>query len=210
MIGDWIFLLVLLAIPGLLAFAGTTLVLRRTLLNVLGGAALLLVAGFVPLLLAYTYALGIAAAVVGAIAAALRGRRRIAPSGWALSGAAIALLVAEPVLIINVSQVQADETYSRCAGDKAVAAIAKFRQQGEGYPADMHDIAMADGEYGVGACYVSPGVNWLYRVDIPGAYTLGYWVNWRVTRHVCLYSSRTPGWRCGFEAWGPFKPGEVD
>lgn len=210
MILDWISLLAILAIPAVLAFAGTTLLLTRSALGIVGGLALILVAGFVPLLLAYTIVLGVAAAVVGAVAAVVRTWRRMAPAGWVLAAGAVLVLIAEPLLVFNVSLVQADESYSRCAGDAAIAAIQKSVAQGRGYPADMGGVAQFDGEYGVGACYVSPGVNWLYRVSIPGTYTLGYWVDWRVTRHVCLFSSRTRAWSCGFEAWGPFKPGEVD
>ncbi|HET7338467.1 MAG TPA: hypothetical protein VFK22_02870 [Candidatus Dormibacteraeota bacterium] len=210
MILDWISLLVILAIPAVLAFAGTTLLLRRSALGMLGGAALILVTGFFPLLLAYSFLLGIAAVVVGAVAAIVREWRGMPPAGWALAAAAFAVVVAEPLLVFNISLVQADETYSRCAADMAVTAIQRSVAQGRGYPADMREVAQFDGEYGVGACYVSPGVNWLYRVSIPGTYTLGYWVDWRVTRHVCLFNSRTRAWSCGFETWGPFKPGEVD
>lgn len=210
MILDWILLLVTLAIPATIAFAGVTLVLRRTPRTVLGGGALILVAGFIPLLLAYSFAPGIAATVVGAAVAAARNWSGMAARGWVLAAAAVVVLIAEPVLVLNVTQVQEDERYSRCAGDMAIAAVAKSVAQGEGYPADMGEVANFDGEYGVGDCYVSNDVNWLYRVSIPGTYTLGYWVDWRVTRHVCLHKAGTQGWTCGFEMWGPFKPGERD
>lgn len=201
---DWIDVLLLAAVPGVLAFAGATLLTRRTPVGVLAGTALLLVAGLVPLWLAYAYAYGIAGAVAGAVAAALRGRR-----AWTLAATAILVVLAEPLLIINVAQVRADEAYSRCAADRAVAAVESSRQQGRGYPANMNEIADGDGEYG-DPCYVNSSVNWLYRVSVPGSYTLGYWVDWRVARHVCLHASGTQGWACGFESWGPFKPGEVD
>jgi hypothetical protein len=41
------------------------------------------------------------------------------------------------------------------------------------------------------------------------AYTFGYWTDWVLTRDVCLHSGGQPGWTCGFNSWGPFKP-EVD
>jgi hypothetical protein len=209
MIGDWLFLVVVASILGGLAFAGVTLLVRRTPFSVPAGAALILIAGFVPLLLAFVYPFGIAAAVAGAGVAAVRSRRRLAWAGWILVAAAVVVLVGEPALLINASEVQAEETYSRCAADKAVAAIEKSRAEGRGYPADMREVAQFDGEYGDN-CYVSNGVNWLYRVSAPGTYTVGYWVDWRATRHVCLHTARSQGWTCGFETWGPFKPGEVD
>ena len=207
---DWISFLILAAIPGVLAFTAVTLLITRTWAGVVAGAALLLVAGLVPLLLAYGYVFGIAAAAVGAAAAVARSRHAMTTPGWALATAAVLVLVAEPLVVSYVSQVRADESYSRCAADRALAVVESARTGGGGYPADMHEIALADGGYGVGRCYVSNGVNWLYRVSAHGSYTLGYWVDWRVTRHVCLHAARTQGWTCGFETWGPFKPGEVD
>ena len=208
MIGDWIALLVILAIPAAIAFAGTTLLLRRTRFAMLGGVALLLVAGLVPLLLAYAYWLGVIAAGVGPLAAAAWHWRRLATPGWALAAAALVVVVGEQLLIFTVLTVQADERFSRCAGDMAIAAVAKSVAQGRGYPENMPEVAAFDGEYG--ECYVTNNVNWLYRVSAPGTYTLGYWVDWHVTRHVCLHKAQTQGWTCGFEMWGPFKPGEVD
>lgn len=199
----------LLSSPAFLAFAGTTLLLRRKPLFVLGGAAFVLVAGLWPLLLGYGFVLRIVSEVVGAAAAAAIWWRRLATPGWVLAAVALVVLVGEPVLALNVWQVQNAESYDRCAGNMAVASIQKSVAQGRGYPADMYDVAAGDGEYGVGPCYVGNGTNWLYRVAAPN-YTIGYWDDWHVTRHVCLYTSRSNGWTCGFEMWGPFKPGEVD
>ena len=210
MIVDWIVLIILMAIPAVLAFAGVALLLWRKPAAMAGGAALILVAGFIPLLLAYVVWLGVVGAVIGAIAAAARQWRRMAGASLAMAVAAVLVVGAEPVLVLNVRQVQIDESYGRCAGDKAIAAIQKSVAQGRGYPVDMAEVARFDGEYGDPDCYVSNDVNWLYRVAAPGTYTLGYWVDWRVTRRVCLHTAHSQGWSCGFEAWGPFKPGEVD
>ena len=211
MLVSLVLILIYAAIPGAVAYAGVVLMVRGTLLGAVGGALLVVLGGYIALLTANAYPIGIAGAAIGACYATVRYRRT---AGWSprllFAAAAVVVLVAEPVLLINVAEVQANETYDRCAAEMAVAVVERSRAQGRGYPPDMHEISLADGEYGVGPCYVSNGVNWLYRVAAPGTYTLGYWVDWRVTRHVCLHTARTQGWTCGFETWGPFQPGEVD
>jgi hypothetical protein len=203
-------LVVLLAVgPAALAAGGVVLIARRSIVAIGGGLVLLAVAALVPLLFAYAIAIGIAGAVVGGTAAAIWQGRRI---GWVhrtFVAASVVALVAVPMLVIEANRIQGAESYDRCAGDKAIAAIEQSRAAGKGYPSDMHEVALQDGEYG-DSCYVSNGVNWLYRVGVPGTYTLGYWVDWRLARHVCRHVAGTRGWSCGFESWGPFRPGETD
>ena len=197
------------AIPGALAFAGVVLLARRNRAATAAGIVIVVAAGFVPFLFAYGWAVAAAGGAAGACAAAVWSGR---PVGWthrAVLAAAVVVVAAEPVLTFNGWEIYSNETYDRCAAEKAVAAIELSRASGRGYPADMGEIALADGEYG-DACYVSRGVNWLYRVAAPGTYTIGYWVDWRFARRVCLHTARSSGWSCGFEAWGPFRTGEVD
>ena len=207
---DLIFIVLYLGIPGAMAFSGVRLMAARSPLAIGAGVLVLIFAGLIPIEFAYAWSIGTAGAVIGGTAAALRYGRRVRWPRRVLWAAAVVLLIAEPVVVLTASSIQADETYSRCAADKAVGVVEKSRADGHGYPPTMHDVAMADGEYGDTPCYVSNGVNWLYRVSVPGDYTLGYWVDWHVTRHVCLHAARTQGWTCGFELWGPFRPGEVD
>jgi len=207
---DAVFIVIFLGAPGALAAIGIVLLSRRVLPAVVGGLVLLVVAAVLPLAFAYVYPLGIAGAVVGGSAATVwKGK----PLGWrhrAVLAGALVFLLAAPLALIEAGRVQADETFDRCAADKAVAIVEQSRAAGKGYPADMHEISLADDSFAVGPCYVSNGVNWLYRVGVPGTYTLGYWVDWPLTRRVCLHEARTQGWSCGFEQWGPFRRGEVD
>ena len=197
------------AVPGALAFAGVVLLGRRRPATIVVGVVLVAGAGFVPFLFAYGWPVAAAGAVLGALVAAIWSGRRI---GWphrAVLAGAVILVAAEPVLTFNGWEIYSAETYDRCAADKAVASIEQSRAGGRGYPADMGAVAQGDGEYG-DTCYVSNGVNWLYRVAAPGTYTVGYWVDWRLARRVCLHTASSAGWSCGFEMWGPFRPGEVD
>lgn len=202
-------LIFIVAVPGALAFAGVVILTCRKRATTAAGIIIVVGAGFVPFLFAYGWAIAAAGAALGACAAAIwRGWR----AGWthrAVLAGAVVLVAAEPGLTFNGWGIYSNETYDRCAAQKAVAAIERYRASGRGYPADMGEIALADGEYG-DSCFVSRGVNWLYRVAAPGTYTVGYWVDWRLARRVCLHTARSSGWSCGFEAWGPFRPGEVD
>jgi len=202
-------LVLLAAGPGALAAGGVILITRRSILAIGAGLVLLIAAALLPLLFAYAFLIGIAGAVVGGTAAAIWRGGRI---GWVhrtLLAVSIVALVAVPLLAIEANRIQGAESYDRCAGDKAIAVIERSRASGAGYPSDMHEVALQDGEYG-DPCYVSNGVHWLYKLGVPGTYTLGYWVDWRVARHVCLHVAGTRGWSCGFENWGPFRPGETD
>lgn len=201
-----ILLVGLTAIPGAL---GIRLLAGSQPLTAVLGAALLIVAGVLPLLLAFGFAPAVFGLVLGGAAVALwRGRSSTWPKRAVLA-VAVAWLAIEPLLLLTAFQIRSDETYSRCAADKAVAVVEASRSGGHGYPASIHDISEQDGSYGEGSCYVSNGVNWLYRVN-NGSYALGYWVDWRVTRRVCIHHSGASGWTCGFEVWGPFRPGETD
>ena len=207
---DWLsFAVAYLAVPGGLAAAGILFLARRGVVGMVAGTALLVAAAAFTFLLAYGFLVGVAAAGAGAAAAALVTGLG---AGWTVRArvaVAAILVVLAPLAVTEGARVQADESFSRCAAGKALAAIQKSVTAGEGYPADMGEISSIDHGYGSG-CYVSSGVNWLYRVYPPGSFTLGYWVDWRVSRRVCLYSSRTRSWSCGFESWGLFRPGEVD
>ena len=209
-LGDAIFLVIFLGLPGVLAALGVTLLARKTLAAVAAGLALLVPAALLPLAFGYAIALGVGGAVLGGTAAALWQGRRLGLLYRTYLAIAVLSMVVVPAGLLNASQIQADESFDRCDADKAVAVVEQSQATGHGYPADLHAIATQDGSYGDEPCYVSNGVNWLYKVGVPGTYTLGYWVDWRVTRHVCLHTARTPGWSCGFESWGPFRPGEVD
>ncbi len=216
-LGDLVTILILLAIPGGVAFTAVYMLARPTRLSIAGGVGLALIAGFIPFYLAYAFLLGILGAAIGVVLGAFVFGRRLAWQHRIWFAAAFAIVIAEPVTVLNAWQVQTDEAYSRCAANEAVAGIEKSRRDGRGYPTDMYDVAAADGSYGDTPCYVSNGVNWLYRTTNPNNYaigyanyTIGYWVDWRVIRRVCLYRSTSPGWTCGFEMWGPFRPGEID
>jgi hypothetical protein len=208
--GDAIFLAIFLGLPGVLAAGGVTLLARKTLPAVAGGLALLVPAALLPLAFGYAIVLGVAAAVLGGTAAALWQGRRLGLLHRTYLALAVLSMIVVPAGLINASEIQAHESFDRCAADKAVAIVEQSQATGQGYPADLHAIAMDDGNYGDRPCYLSNGVNWLYKVGGQGTYTLGYWVDWRVTRRVCLHAARTQGWSCGFEMWGPFRPGEVD
>jgi hypothetical protein len=81
------------------------------------------------------------------------------------------------------------------------------RAGGQGYPTDTLEILAQDQvRYGSGSCPLGSAGNWLYRVGAPGTYTFGYWVDWRLAKHVCLHTSGPEGWSCGFGQWGPFPP----
>lgn len=202
-------LIVLAALP---AFVALALLGRRNAFSTGIGVALVVAAGLIPLALAYGFAfgLGLIGVVLGGAGAAIwRGRAASRRMRLGLAGAVLWLAL-EPVLVLNVWQVQADESYDRCAADRAIAIADASAASGQGYPASIHDISVQDSGYGRGTCYVSGGVNWLYRVESRQEYTLGYWVDWRVVRHVCLHRNRTGGWSCGLETWEPFRPGETD
>lgn len=205
-----VLVVVFAAVPGMMAFAGVRFMAARMPEAIIGGTLLVLFAGVLPLAFAYAWPAGVAGAAIGSMVAAVRYGRRVDWPRRILPLAAVLIVIVEPALVLNVSQVREDETYSRCAADKAVAVVEQSRIEGKGYPQDIHEIALADGAYGDKPCYVSNGVNWLYRIDASGRYTLGYWVDWRVTRNVCLHTAGKQGWSCGFEAWGPFRPGEID
>lgn len=215
--GDLLTILVLLVIPGGAAFAAVYLMARSTARGIAGGLLLALIAGLIPLFLAYAFSIGILGSALGVSAGAFAYGRGLTWQHRTWLGVAMVIVIAEPVVALNAWQVRSEETYSRCAADEAVSAIELSRREGRGYPPDMIEVAAADGHYGDTPCYVSKGVNWLYRTTNPGdyaigyaGYTLGYWVDWRVTRRVCLYSSASRIWSCGFETWGPFRPGETD
>lgn len=200
----------LFGLPAVLAAAAVTLLARRTPPAVAGGMALLAVAAVLPLGFAYAIGLGVAGAVLGGtVAATWQGRRLGWPHRTYLALAVLTLIVV-PVGLLAAWQIQTDESFDRCAADKAVAVVDHVRTADGSLPANMTEISMLDGTYGEG-CYISNGVNWLYRIGpAPGSYTLGYWVDWHVARRVCLHSAGTPGWICGFEAWDQFRPGEID
>lgn len=191
-------------LPALLAPIGLVLLARRTRSVVLLGLALLATSALLPLAFGYAISLGIAGAVLGGSAAAAWEGLRLGRLHRTLLTAAVLGLIAVPVLVIEAYQIQVDETYDRCAAEKALAIVDQSQIAGH---ANITDIAMQDGQYGDRPCYVSNGVNWLYSVGEPAAYTLGYWVDWRVTRRVCLHAARTQGWSCGFERWGPSSQG---
>ncbi|HXJ48553.1 MAG TPA: hypothetical protein VNF91_05225 [Candidatus Acidoferrum sp.] len=210
-IGDLAVLAFVVAVPAILAALAISLLVRDTVLTRLGGLLLLATAALVPLLFAYAWPLGIAGAVLGGAAAALRSGRGLGTLHRVLLIVAVLSLVGLPAGILEASRIQIDETFDRCAGDRAVAAIEHSRAAGRGYPANVGEIALEDGgSIYSGSCYIGSGTNWLYRVTKPGTYTVGYWVDWSVIKHVCLHSAGSQGWSCGFERWGPFRPGEMD
>jgi hypothetical protein len=205
--GDAFVVVLLIGGPALLAYAALSMLARRSALSVIGGVVLLGVAALFPLYFGYAGALGIAGAVLGSIAGAIRARRG---TGWlhrVLLALAILSLLVVPLAVFEASTIQSEEDFNRCAANKAVAIIDQHRAGG--YPADMHEISMFDDSFGSG-CYVGNGTNWLYRVSKPDTYTVGYWVDWPFVRHVCLHTAGTQGWSCGFEQWQQFSPGERD
>lgn len=199
----------LFVLPGALAAAAVALLSRRTRSAVAGGLVLLAAAALLPLTFVYAIAVGVAGGLLGGSMAAVWVGRRLSWPHRSLTAFAVLALVAVPVLVTVAFQIKEDESYDRCAAEKAVVVVEQNRAAGRGYPDNMREIAMQDGEYG-DPCYVSNGVNWLYRVGTPGTYTLGYWVDWHVARRVCLHTAGTQGWSCAFERWGLFRPGEVD
>lgn len=209
---DLISVLLLVALVGVAgAVALLALASSRPLLAYLG-FFLVIAAGALPLGLAYGFGAGLLGLVLGGGAVAVwRGRSSSWPKRGLLAVAAVWLVV-EPLLLLNAFQIRAEETFSRCASEKAVVLVEASRRRGEGYPASVADIAAQDDSFGRGGCSVGNGVNWLYRVNIGGSYFIGYWVDWHVTRRVCIerVGDGATGWSCGFEDWGPFRPGETD
>lgn len=204
----------LLTVPALIAVAaiagalGIVALARPRAWTAAAGVLLVVAAGFLPPLAAFGFGPALAGIVLGGAAAALWKGWRASARKRAALGVAVAWLAIEPLGVLTAYQIRADETFDRCSAGKAIAIVEASRAAGRGYPTTMNEISLQDDSYGTG-CYVSRGTNWLYRVGPGATYTLGYWVDWRVVRRVCLYSPRG-GWSCGFESWGPFRPGELD
>ncbi len=118
----------------------------------------------------------------------------------------IAFVLVEPGASVFLSDVQTAEGIGRCQGDVAVRTMEADRAQDGHYPPDIHTVAVDSERYGSPSCPLYNQINWLYRAG-PNDYTLGYWVDWRVGKDVCLHSSGEKGWSCGLNRWGPFSPG---
>jgi len=142
------------------------------------------------------------------------------------------LAVGYPALLLQMpplSETARRDEWDACAAPLVVDALARYRAVAARYPARFDDlyhefpprtfIAPPRPTYepldtlgGRGGlkCLATPwSTNWLYTTTGPD-YALGYWRRYPVIEplaaRVCLYRSDDPGWRCGWNDWGPFSP----
>jgi hypothetical protein len=200
------YLIVLLAVLALAGWGALTLLAQRSLTRIGLGLLLLLACILLPFFLYYGWFYGTLAAVSGAVVAAVQLFRKV---GWVARVGfvvAIAFVLIEPAASVFLDDRQAAERIDRCEGEVAVRTIEAARR-GEGhYPPDLHTVAVDSERYGSPSCPLYIQINWLYRAGETD-YTVGYWRDWLVGKHVCLHSSGQNGWSCGLNRWGPFSPG---
>jgi hypothetical protein len=204
-----VYAIVILALTGLAGWATLRLLAPGSLAKLGLGFLLLFACVILPWFLGYGWYLGTLAAVLGALVAFVQ---LFGKAGWlARLGfvAAIAFLPIEPTAFLFVSNLQAAERVDRCEAEVAVRTIEADRAQEGHYPPDLHTVAVDSDRYESPSCPLYNGVNWLYRIGGKD-YTVGYWNDWLVGKHVCLHRSGEPGWSCGLNQWGPFRPGETD
>ena len=197
------YLIVLLALLGFAGWGALRLLAQHSLTRIGLGLLLLLACVVVPFFLYYGWFYGTLAAVLGMAVAAVQlfGKvRRLARVGFVV---AIAFVLIEPGASVFLDDRQTAERLARCQGDVAIRTIKADLARDGHYPPDIHTMAVDSGPYENPSCPIYQNVNWLYRAG-PTDYTLGYWVDWRVGKHVCLHASSQRGWSCGLNRWGPF------
>src|SRR5579864_67428 len=175
------------------------------------GGLLMLTSLYAPFLLAYSWVFGVVPIVIGGTIAAVQHFK--GASGLRRAGLVLAIVVLSlgGQLLIAGSDASSSEQISRCQGQVAIRAIADYRAQFGVYPPTVHDFAIESESASIENqnCPLYNNVNWLYRPSA-GRYVVGYWTQWLLVRNVCMHESTNPGWTCGLERWGPFKPGEKD
>ena len=153
--------------------------------------------------------------------------RRMGRTRMVIAGAL--LVLAYPALLLqmpNLYQSVRGEERDSCAAPLVVDALFRYRAVAGGYPARFDDLYH---EYPAPSLGVPPRptyeplepfggrgdlhclatfwpTKWLYTTA-GGEYVLGYWrytIIEPLVARVCLYRSADPGWRCGWNGWGPF------
>jgi hypothetical protein len=199
------YVIVLLAMLGLAGWGALTLLVQRSLARTGFGLLLLLACIVLPFFLSYGWFYGSLAAAIGAVVAAVQLFGRV---GWVARVGfvvAIAFVLIEPAASVFYDDRQTAERFGRCEGDVAIRTIRADLARDGHYPPDIHTVAVDSAPYESPSCPIYQNVNWLYHAGQTD-YTLGYWVDWRVGKHVCLHSSGQKGWSCGLNRWGPFSP----
>jgi len=204
-----VYALVLLALTGLAGWGALRLLAQGSLARIGLGLLLLFACVILPWFLGYGWFLGSLAAVLGAVVAFVQLFGKVAWLARVGLVAAIAFLPIEPAAFLFLDNMQTAERIDRCEGEVAVRTIDADRAQEGHYPPDIHTVAVDSGRDESPSCPLYNGVNWLYRPGRTG-YTVGYWNDWLVGKHVCLHTSGQQGWSCGLNQWGPFRPGETD
>ena len=200
--------LVILGLTGLAGWGALRLLARRSLVSTGLGLLLLVACVILPFFLGYGWPYGTIAAVLGAVVAFVQLFGKV---GWlARVGlvVAIAFVTIEPPAWLFLDNVQTAERIGRCWGEVAIRTIEADRARDGHYPPDIHTVAVDSGPYESPSCPIYQGINWLYQAGRTD-YTLGYWKDWLLAKHVCLHSADQPGWTCGLNRWGPFRPGET-
>ena len=199
------YFVIILGACGLLGWLAIRCLLQSSPHVVAAGVLLLVIAVVAPLFLAYGWVYGVAAAVIGGMASAVRG---IKQAGWIkrlVVVAAVLFMGIEPVGSLWLANGQADERISRCQGDVVIRTLQRGVAPSGPYPVTLHDIAIASEDNGDQNCPLYQGAKVLYLAT-PTGYTVGYWADWWFVKDVCLQSSGQHGWTCGLNRWGPFQP----
>ena len=192
----------------MLGFAGwgaLRLLAQRAPTKIGLGLLLLLACIILPFFLYYGWFYGTLAAAIGVAVAAVQLFGKVGWLGRVGFVAPVAFVLVEPAASVVFSDVQAAESLARCQGEVAIKTIKGDRARDGHYPPDIHTVAVDSDRYESPSCPLYNNVNWLYRAG-QSDYTLGYWVDWRVGKHVCLHAASREGWSCGVNRWGPFSP----
>jgi hypothetical protein len=203
-----VYALILLGVTGLAGWGALRLVARGSLASGLG-LLLLFACVILPFFLGYGWFLGTLAAVLGAVVAFVQLFGKVGSMARAGLVVAIAFISIGPAAWLFADNLQTAERIGRCQGDVAIRTIDADRARYGHYPPDIHTMAVDSSSYESSACPIYQNVNWLYQAGRTD-YTVGYWNDWLLGKQVCLHTSGQPGWSCGLNQWGPFRPGETD